>query len=75
MKLILLFLLVFKFYSETSSFDLTDIAKSAGDVAKGIAEKIPDVIPSPEDIFQGGKNLIAGYPFQAVFSAINQFCK
>lgn len=74
MKALLIVLLVFRLYSETNSVNLSDLAKSAGDAVKGIAEKIPDVIPKPEDIFQGGKNLIAGYPFQALFSAINQFC-
>lgn len=75
MKIILICSLVFMFHTGTRSFDLKDIGKSAGDVAKGIVDKLPDVIPSPEDIFQGGKNLIAGYPVQSIFSAINSFCE
>lgn len=71
MKCLLLFLFIFKFYSTTESFDLQDIGKSATDVAKGIIEKIPDAIPSPEDLFQSGKNLIAGYPFEQVI--LNSF--
>lgn len=59
----------------TESLDFMDIGRSATDVAKGIIEKIPDAIPKPEDLFQTGKNLIAGYPFEQVFSAINTFCK
>lgn len=66
MKYFLMFLLVFKFHTTTESLDLADIGKSAVDVVKGVAEKIPDAIPKPEDIFQAGKNLIAGYPFQQV---------
>ncbi|XP_031628400.1 vitellogenin-2-like [Contarinia nasturtii] len=74
MKYILLLLLVFKFYTTTETLDLSDVGKSAVDVAKGVIDKIPDSIPKPEDLFQAGKNLIAGYPFQQVFSAINTFC-
>lgn len=66
MKFLLLFLFVFKSYTITETLDLADIGKSAADVAKGVIEKIPDAIPKPEDIFQAGKNLIAGYPFQQV---------
>lgn len=53
-------------YSTTDSFDIKDIGKSVTDVTKGVIEKIPDAIPKPADIFEGGKNLIAGYPFQQV---------
>lgn len=56
-------------------FSLKDIGKSAVDSAKGVIDKVPDVLPSPEAIFQAGKNLIAGYPFEAAFRAINTFCK
>lgn len=66
MKLFLVFLLVFKIYIVAEPLSLSDIGKSATDVAKGVIEKIPDAIPKPEDIFQAGKNLIAGYPFQQV---------
>lgn len=75
MKFFLLFLFIFKFYVVTESLDLADIGKSAADVAKGVIEKIPDAIPKPEDLFQTGKNLIAGYPFEQIFSAINTFCE
>lgn len=71
MKGFLLFLLVFKLYTSTETLDLGDISKSAADVAKGVIEKIPDAIPSPEDLFQAGKNLIAGYPFEQV--SLNTF--
>lgn len=66
MKYFLILLLVFKFNIITETLDLQDIGKSAADAAKGILEKIPDAIPKPEDIFQAGKNLIAGYPVQQV---------
>lgn len=65
---------MFKFHTITETLDLGDISKSAADVAKGVIEKIPDAIPKPEDIFQAGKNLIAGYPFQQVNFQIFFFC-
>lgn len=66
MKYFLLFLLIFKCYAPIESFVLTNIGKSVTGVTKGIAEKIPDVIPSPADLFQYSKNVIAGYPFEVV---------
>lgn len=61
-------LLVIQAFSPSDSLNLKDIGKSAVDAAKGIAEKIPDAIPSTEDLFQLGKNAIAGYPFEKVCS-------
>lgn len=66
MKLFLIILVVYRFSIPIESLNLADIGKSATDVAKGVIEKIPDAIPSPEDFFQAGKNLIAGYPFETV---------
>lgn len=57
------------------SIDFKDIGKSVVDVAKGVANKIPEVIPNPEEFFQSAKNVIAGYPFDVAFRAINQFCE
>lgn len=65
MKYFLLFLLV-SYYSPAESLSLKNVGKSAIDVVKGVAEKIPDVIPSGEDLFQYGKNILAGYPFEKV---------
>lgn len=74
MKLFLILLVVYKFSIPIESFNLQDIGKSATDVAKGVIDKIPDAIPSPEDIFQAGKNLIAGYPFEQVCFLWFFFC-
>lgn len=75
MKFIVIFIYILHLFATSEPLNLKDIGKSATDVAKGIIEKIPDAIPKPDDIFQAGKNLIAGYPFEQVFSAINTFCK
>lgn len=77
MKNLLLVFLFATFYSNVEPLDLNplNIGKSTADVAMGVIGKIPDVIPKPEYIFQGGKNLIAGYPFEQAFTAINTFCE
>lgn len=49
------------------SYNLEDVGKSAADVAQGFAEKIPSIsIPKPDEIFEMGKNLLVGYPFEQV---------
>lgn len=58
-----------------SSNILSDAAKSGYDIVSGVAQKIPDAIPSADAIFSSSKNLIAGYPFEVAFKAINLFCK
>lgn len=80
MKLLRIYLIILLHVNNEScvygvSFNITDIAKSVADTAKGVFSKIPDTIPKPEEIFQSTKNLIAGYPLDAVFSAINQVCE
>lgn len=76
--------MVCKLYAPTETFNLKDVGRSAVNlgtsavnIAKGVAEKIPDVIPSADDFFQSTKNLIAGYPFEKVnLTFILQFqCK
>lgn len=77
MNFFVLYLLVFKFYGQselTEAVDLKDVGKSVTDAAKGVIAKIPDVIPKAEDFFQSAKNVIAGYPFDLAFRAINTFC-
>lgn len=79
MKLLNVFLIISIFIGSDlcvhGGFNITDIGKSVADTVKGVISKIPDAIPKPEQIFQSAKNLVAGYPFDALFSAINQFCK
>lgn len=61
----------FSFGIPINSLHLQDMGQSATDVAKGVIGKIPDVIPSPEDMFHAGKSLIAGYPFEQVWRIFN----
>lgn len=78
MKIALVFVLCVSVLLRTkcvSSNVLTDAAKSTVDIVSGVAKKIPDAIPSADAIFSASKNLIAGYPFEVAFKAINLFCK
>lgn len=61
------------------SFGLGDVGKSTVDVTSGVVIKIKDSLPTPSLLFQGGKNLIAGYPFEAVIHkksihSVDDFC-
>lgn len=70
-----LYLLIILNVANVMGFSISEIGKSAIDSAKGVFEKVPDVLPSPDSIFQAGKNLIAGYPIEVAIKAINTFCK
>lgn len=54
---------------------LSDLGKSLGDTAKGVASQIPNAIPTPEEFFHLGKNVLAGYPFDVAFRIVNTFCE
>lgn len=61
--------------SPLEKFSIGNLAASGGDTVKGIASKLPSLIPTPDTIFSVGKNVLAGYPVEAAFKAINLFCK
>ncbi len=61
--------------SRSHRFRLGDIINSAEDTGRGIALHADNVIPTPEEFFNLGKNLLVGYPFERAFDAINKFCK
>lgn len=59
-------MLIIKCFCTAESIDFGGFGKSVIDISKGIVEKIPDTILRPEDVFEAGKNIIAGYPFSQV---------
>lgn len=61
--------------TEKNSANFGDKIHTVINATIGGIMKIPDVIPSPEDMFQSAKNLIAGYPADLAARAINTFCK
>lgn len=80
MKFFPIILLIFTFYStiESNMFDFKTIGlygQSAVNLTGSVIKKIPDFIPSPQELFEGGKNLIAGYPFEVVILFFIYFLK
>jgi len=54
-------------------FTLSDIIESAGKVGSSIVD--PSLLPTPQGLLDGSKQLIAGYPFEFVSNSINTICK
>lgn len=61
--------------SRSNKFRLGDIINSAADTGRGLALNLDNVIPTPDEFFNFGKNLLVGYPIERAFTAINTFCK
>lgn len=61
--------------SPLEKFQLGHLGQSTVDTIKGVATNLPSRLPSPETIFSVGKNVLAGYPVEAAFKAVNLFCK
>lgn len=61
--------------SPLEKFNPRDLAKSTGDAVFGAVLQLPSAIPTPDTIFLVGKNVLAGYPVEGAFKAINVFCK
>lgn len=57
-----------------ASQQFSDRAKSMSDMAIGIARRFPGALPKPADVFSASKNLLAGYPVEALLSAIDLIC-
>lgn len=77
MKINFIYFLVGIFYLKSCSAGIgfTDVLTSGVNTGKAIGGQITKVIPSPEELFNTGKQALLGYPFQAAASAINYFCK
>lgn len=67
MKYFLIILLICELHAPSEPLKLKDLGKSAADIVTGVVEKLPDAIPSAEDLFQFGKNVLTGYPFEMVW--------
>ena len=52
-----------------------DVVKLTGKVAKGIAEKIPELIPTPENLYNIGKQTLVGLPFELLLSGLDKICE
>uniref|UniRef100_A0A1I8NR26 Lipase domain-containing protein n=1 Tax=Stomoxys calcitrans TaxID=35570 RepID=A0A1I8NR26_STOCA len=51
-----------------------NILTSTGDVTAGVIKDVGNKLPTPKGLFETSKQLVAGYPFEFVSSAVNQLC-
>lgn len=54
---------------------VTDLISSGGTIIEGLAQEIPNIIPTPEEFFQLSIQVLIGYPEIAIAGLINQICK
>ncbi|KAG5683706.1 hypothetical protein PVAND_012972 [Polypedilum vanderplanki] len=53
---------------------VTDIGKLSGKAGIGVISKIPDLIPTPENLYQVSKQTLIGLPFELLLSGIDKLC-
>ena len=66
MKYSMLTVVLIAFCGATEAIDFSGLGQSVVDISKGFAQHIPDSIIKPQELFEVGKNVIAGYPFNQV---------
>lgn len=71
MKCSMLAVVLVAFACATEAIDFGGLGQSVLDISKGFAEQIPDAIIKPQDLFETGKNVIVGYPFNQVSQTIH----
>lgn len=59
---------------QANALSLTNVIKSTKDIGLGVAKDIRNIVPTPTEFFDLGKQAIAGYPFEIASTAINKFC-
>jgi hypothetical protein len=60
------------FNKKKSNLDAATLGVQTG---VGIAKKIPDLIPTPENLYQVSKQTLIGLPFELLISGIDKLCK
>ncbi|XP_052849334.1 vitellogenin-1-like [Drosophila gunungcola] len=70
--LVLVLLLQLLAPSHSIEWTLPDIIDSIGNVGTSIVD--PSLLPTPQGLFEGSKQLIAGYPFEVVSNSLNVIC-
>lgn len=61
--------------SRSDRFRLGDLINSAADTGRGLALNLDNAIPTPDEFFNLGKNLLLGLPIERAFTAINTLCE
>lgn len=54
-------------------WSLPDVINSIGNVGTSIVD--PSLLPTPQGLLEGSKQLIAGYPFEFVSNSLNVICE
>lgn len=54
---------------------IRDAIKQAVHTTFGVIKDIPNRIPTPNEIFEFGKNALIGLPLELTFNVIHEFCK
>lgn len=54
---------------------ISDIISSGGTIVEGLIKEFPNLIPTPEELFQLPIQVLVGLPETALVGAINQLCK
>lgn len=57
-----------------AAFSGSDIFGSFTDIVKGVGKEIPNIIPTPEELFKASKQVLIGLPEVAVFKIVNKLC-
>ncbi|XP_030386745.1 vitellogenin-1-like [Scaptodrosophila lebanonensis] len=71
-QLLVLLVLLLPAPGAAVQFTLPDVLDSVGSVGRGIVNS--NVLPTPQGLLDGSKQLIAGYPFEFVSTSINSLC-
>lgn len=53
----------------------SDVGQLGVNVGKGIVNKIPELIPTAENLYQVPKQALLGLPFELLLSGIDKLCK
>lgn len=78
MKLLFYFLIVFGILLVNLKVQgdiITDVISSGGTIIEGLGKEIPNIIPTPEELFQLPLQGLIGLPEIAIAGTINQLCK
>lgn len=54
---------------------ITDLISSGGTIIEGLGQEIPNILPTPEELFHLPLQVIVGLPETVVLGTINQLCK
>lgn len=52
----------------------TDVVTLGVKAGTGIAKKVPDLIPTPDNLYSVSKQTLIGLPFELLLSGIDKLC-